>query len=368
VVLRVGVVGVNGIGLAHLWALKSAKTSELAAVCDIDAERAAKAAADFEVPAFTDPHELYGLGALDAVVIATPPGTHGELVRDALAAQLHVYCEKPITPTADEGYALADAARERGRVLQIGFQNRLHAGYTALRETFAELGALRRAHVTATNWFRTQRYFDASPWRATWRMAGGGVLMAQAVHQIDALIATVGMPTRVRATARTAAHRAEVEDVARAELEWENGASGTVVASLNEPAGYERFELIGSRGAVMLENGYDLQLARYEDVQTQIDQSSEEYPSEPAAWAALEVKRDKSEFHLFVAAHREFAAAIEAGRPPAVDGTSGTRAVEFANAVYLSAVLHDEIALPLSPGAYSSVFEELASGRRVLPL
>jgi predicted dehydrogenase len=80
------------------------------------------------------------------------------------------------------------------------------------------------------------------------------------------------------------------------------------------------------------------------------------------------VTPDKSEFHLFRAAHREFADAIAAGREPAVDGTSGTRAVEFANAVYLSTVTEQEVTLPLPPGAYASVFEELASGRRVLPL
>jgi predicted dehydrogenase len=366
-VLRVGVVGVNGIGQAHLWALKTAKTSELAAVCDVDADRAGKAATDFDVDSFTDARALYECG-IDAVVIATPPGTHGALARAALDANLHVYCEKPITPTSDEGYALATHARERGLVLQVGFQNRRHAGYTALRETFAELGPLHRAHVTATNWFRTQQYFDASPWRATWRMAGGGVLMAQAVHQVDALIVSVGMPLRIRATARTAAHRAEVEDVASIELEWDNGARGTVIASLNEPAGYERFELIGARGAVTLENGYDVRVARYDDTQTQIDQSPEEYPNEPMTWASLDVTPDKSEFHLFVAAHREFADAVTSRREPTVDGTSGTRAVELANAVYLSVVEEAAVTLPLTPGLYPPVFEELASGRRVLPL
>jgi predicted dehydrogenase len=317
-VLRVGVVGVNGIGQAHLWALKTAKTSELAAVCDVDAARVDKAASDFEVPAFTDAHALYASDTIDAVVIATPPGTHASLARAALAAQLHVYCEKPITPTAEEGYALAADARDRGLVLQVGFQNRFHAGYTAVRDICESLGPLQRAHLTATNWFRTQRYFDASPWRATWRMAGGGVLMAQAVHQVDALIASAGMPSRISAHARTAAHRAEVEDVAVVELEWSNGARGTVVASLNEPAGYERFELVGARGAVVLENGYDVRVARYEDVATQIEASEHEYPAEPAPWAPLDVTPDKSEFHLFRAAHREFADAIAAGREPAV--------------------------------------------------
>ena len=134
---------------------------------------------------------MYASGEVDAVVIATPAGTHGRLTRDALDAGMHVYCEKPIAPTADEGYALARHAREAKRTLQVGFQFRFHTGYAAAREAVADLGELARVNLTATNWFRAQAYFDASPWRATWSMAGGGVLMNQAVHQLDALIDTV---------------------------------------------------------------------------------------------------------------------------------------------------------------------------------
>ncbi len=82
--VRIGVVGVNGIGQAHLWALRVVETSTLAAVCDVDAARAEKAGADHDVPWFTDARAMNASGACDAVVVATPPGTHGDLVRDAL--------------------------------------------------------------------------------------------------------------------------------------------------------------------------------------------------------------------------------------------------------------------------------------------
>jgi predicted dehydrogenase len=223
-------------------------------------------------------------------------------------------------------------------------------------------------HLNATNWFRTQRYFDEGAWRTTWRVAGGGVLMIQAVHQVDALIATVGMPARVSASVRTRAHRAEVEDEAIVKLEWENGARGTIVASLNEPAGYERFEVVGALGAATLENGYDLRVARFDDVGTQIEKSTEAEGGARPEWAPVEVTPDKNEFQLFRRAHAEFADAIASGRPSIVDGESGTRAVELANAAYLSAVNDAEVTLPLAPVSYPSVFEELASGRRVLPL
>ncbi len=165
-----------------------------------------------------------------------------------------------------------------------------------------DLGPLRRVHVTATNWLRAQRYFDASVWRATWRMAGGGVLMSQAVHQLDALIAAAGMPTRVRVDVRNTSHRAEVEDDATIELDWPGGAHGTMIASLSEPAGHERFELYCERGAVALADGYDVRVARHDPVQQLVDECPDEFPLQAVEWESVAVPRAKSEWFDMVAA------------------------------------------------------------------
>src|SRR5690349_12009521 len=163
--MRVAVVGVAGIGQAHLFAVRALDDVELAGVFDVDAERAAKAANDHKTIAFATYHALCTSGDADAVVIATPPATHAPLVRDALAAGLHVYCEKPFTPTAGEGYELAQLAEQRGCTVQVGLQFRYHHGYAAVRKLVAngEIGELFRVNLTATNWFRAQRYFDACP-------------------------------------------------------------------------------------------------------------------------------------------------------------------------------------------------------------
>jgi predicted dehydrogenase len=363
--IRIGVVGVNGIGQAHMWALRQVEGAGLAAVCDIDHDRAAKAATDHDVPVADSIAAL--AGHADAVVIATPAGTHPQLARAALDAGMHVYCEKPIATTSDEGYALHAYATERGRVVQVGFQFRFHKGYAAMRDALGKLGDVRRVHVSATNWFRAQRYFDVSPWRATWRTAGGGVLMNQAVHQLDALIAAVGMPKRVTATVRNVVHRAEVEDDASAVLEWGNGARGTLVASLSEPAGSERFEIHCEHGAVVLTDGYDVQVARHDGVRRQVDECPDEFPASAPVWEPTTVERSRSEwFDMLVAAHRDFAAAVHEGRSPSVDAAEGTKSVELANAFYLSSMTDAPVSLPLPEGAYRPVFEELATGHRVL--
>ena len=364
--MRIGVVGVKGIGQAHLWALHSVEESELVAVCDVDVDAAEKNGADHKSAVFTDADALFESGVVDAVVIATPPGTHAPLVRGALAAGLHVYCEKPFVPSADEGYELARYAKATERTLQVGFQFRFHLGYAAFKDAVASIGQVRRVNISATNWFRAQQYFRASPWRGTWRIAGGGVLMAQAVHQVDAMIHTVGMPARVRGRVEAALHDAEVEDHAVVELEWANGARGMIVASLNEPAGVERFEVVGERGTVVLVDGYDVRVSRHEPVGEFVQTCEIEFPEDPPEWEVIDVPRAKSEwFDMMITAHRDFANAVATGRAPAVDGVEGTKSVELANAVYLSSLAGAPVDLPLPAGSYGPVYEELVAGRSI---
>jgi predicted dehydrogenase len=366
-VIRVGVIGVNGIGQAHLWALPRVDGAELAAVCDVDDGRAAAAGEQHSVPAFTSAAALWSSGTVDAVVVATPPGTHGELVRAALDAGGHVYCEKPLTPTIDEARALGAHATDAARVLHVGLQFRFHTGYAALRKAVAEVAPVHRVTVTATNWFRAQQYFRASPWRATWRVAGGGVLMSQAVHQLDALIAAVGSPSRVRGHIARARHDAEVEDEAVVALEWPDGARGSLVASLSEPAGVERFEIVGESGTVVLVDGYDVRVARHDPTSTLIAELAEEFPERPPAWETIDVPRAKSEwFDMLIESHRAFVDAIRHDRPSALNGSVGAQSVELVNAIYLSALQDRPVELPLPEGEYASVYEALAAGRTML--
>src|SRR4051794_14193203 len=297
----------------------------LAGVFDIDAERAAKAASDHSTSAFGTYDALCTGGDVDAVVIATPPATHGPLVRDAIDAGLHVYCEKPFTMTAGEGYALARAADEHGVVVQVGLQFRYHHAYALLRQFVAdgELGEVFRADLVATNWFRGQRYFDASPWRAAWRTSGGGVIMTQAIHQLDALITTVGMPSRVHARWYRANHRAEVEDEVIAMFEWPNGARGTLTASLNDPAGHELIRIHGDRGAVMVQ-GYDVTRASYASARDTTKNSADEFPDVTPAWRPVAIERKSSEwFDMMLDCYRDFATAIAERTPNHIPPTEG---------------------------------------------
>ena len=85
--------------------------------------------------------------------------------------------------------------------------------------------------------FRSQAYYDSAGWRATWIGEGGGVLINQSPHSLDRFTWLGGLPSRVTAYTATRNHKIEVEDVARAMLEYPNGAIGFIHCSTNETPG-----------------------------------------------------------------------------------------------------------------------------------
>jgi predicted dehydrogenase len=110
--VRIGVVGTSGwADFGHLPGLKAHPGAELAAICGRDRARAEEIAEKYGIPhVFTDYRELIAQGGLDALVVLTPDDLHHPVVMDALAARLHVLCEKPLALTAGQAREMHTAA------------------------------------------------------------------------------------------------------------------------------------------------------------------------------------------------------------------------------------------------------------------
>jgi predicted dehydrogenase len=130
--LRLGVIGVGGQGGGlHTRTWAGLPESRLVAVCDVNrkAAAAAKAQADEaqgskDCDAYHDFRELLAHPDLDAVSIATPDHWHALIALAAIRAGKHVYLEKPVAYTVEEGRALVNAVQQFGVVLQNGTQQR----------------------------------------------------------------------------------------------------------------------------------------------------------------------------------------------------------------------------------------------------
>lgn len=156
--IRVGMIGVGGMGTVHLRAFvkqtEEDKDIEVAAVSDIYTrrkERARGIARLTEKDVHHDYRDLLARNDVDAVLIASPDHWHGQMALDAMAAGKDVYLEKPMTHTIEEAKALVEAVRKYGRVLQVGNQGLSSPSTHKLKEIIdsGEVGPLLCAQATS---------------------------------------------------------------------------------------------------------------------------------------------------------------------------------------------------------------------------
>ena len=124
--VRVAVIGAGFVATkGHLPALKHNPDTQVVAVVDVNAARAAEVARAFDIPAtYTDYVTMLREVAPDLVIVGTTNLYHAPVSVDALNAGAHVLCEKPMALTVADAQAMADAAQRNNRLLTIGVHNR----------------------------------------------------------------------------------------------------------------------------------------------------------------------------------------------------------------------------------------------------
>jgi predicted dehydrogenase len=124
----VGVAGVGFMGENHARLVQPLPGVRLAGIMDQDGPRAEVVSTKYNTAAFTEFAPL--LNEADAVIIATPTSTHFDLASQAIEAGKHVFIEKPLASTAEEGEKLVAAAKEKGVVLACGLIERFNPAFT----------------------------------------------------------------------------------------------------------------------------------------------------------------------------------------------------------------------------------------------
>lgn len=251
---RIAVVGCGRISQHHFEAIAKVSGLSLAAVCDIDESRARHAGERLGVPWFTSLDAMLGGAAIDIVAVCTPSGMHPEHGIAAAKAEKHVISEKPMAVSldaADRLVAACDAAKVQLFVVK---QNRLNPPIRLLKRAVdrGRFGRIYLANVTV-RWQRPQEYYDAEPWRGTWKYDGGAI-MNQASHYVDLLQWIVGPVESVMAKTATQARKIEAEDSGAAVLRFTSGAIGVIeVNVLTYPRNLEgSITVIGETGTVKI--------------------------------------------------------------------------------------------------------------------
>jgi predicted dehydrogenase len=120
----IGAIGLGGQGTGD--ARRAAEFGDIVAVCDVQRQHAERARDQHfnKAEVFEDYRKLLDRRDVEAVTIGTPDHWHTEIALAALDAGKHVYCEKPLTLTVDEGKQLVAAVKKSGKVMQVGTQQR----------------------------------------------------------------------------------------------------------------------------------------------------------------------------------------------------------------------------------------------------
>jgi len=169
--VAVGMIGVGIRGSLLLERLYSGSkdTAAVVAISDAYTGNLAKAAARIATlggsapKRYADYRELLHDKSIDAVIVATPEHLHCRMLVDALAAGKHVYIEKPLAHTIEEGEKILHAAENSKCVVQVGTQNRSNSLYTRAKEMVAA-GMIGEVHYTRAFWYRNS-LDDAPAWR-----------------------------------------------------------------------------------------------------------------------------------------------------------------------------------------------------------
>lgn len=215
--LRTAVIGVGHLGRQHarIHATLSAEgRTQFAAVCDIAEETARSIAAERETSWTTDWRTL--IGKVDAVSLAVPTESHGEIACALLEAGIHVLVEKPISRTLLEADRMIAASAKSGALLQVGHLERYNPALVALRP-----------HVRAPLYFEIHRVGEF-----TARSLDIDVVLDLMIHDLDIVQWLVGEDvevTDVRAVGIPVL--TERVDAANARIEFASGAVANITAS-----------------------------------------------------------------------------------------------------------------------------------------
>lgn len=360
--VRLGVIGCGGMARQHMKYFSSIPGLQFAAVADNFAENLKLVTDTYAgVQGFTDSAKLIASGAVDAILICTPHYFHPELSIAGFKAGLHVLTEKPVAVTAKAAQEVNDEhAKHKGLVYAAMFQMRDAPLWKRIKHIIdsGQLGAVRRAIWIVTNWYRTQAYYDAGTWRATWKGEGGGVLLNQCPHNLDLLCWLMGPPSRVHAhVALGKHHHIEVEDDVTAYLEWSTGATGTFITSTGEAPGTDRLEIVGDRGKLIVEGKRITFTQTYDSVANFCATSDEAFGQPTADTITIDVKGDDPG-HRAVTAN--FVKAIaEPGTPLICSGESGLHELELGNAMLMSGLTKQPVNLPMDRAGYDALLKDL---------
>jgi predicted dehydrogenase len=360
--VRIAIAGCGGISYAHIGGYRilrenNVDTFQITATCDIDkdrAERAADAISQFQSDRpsiYTDFDKLAHDKVADAVDICSSVSSHHILALIALDNDMHVTIEKPFALTVKAGQKIVQTAEKLGKVIAISENARFAQGVRMSRwaldqDCIGEQQMMALGSTGAQVWY-PDKIVAGTAWRHDKMIAGAGAVLDLGSHSFDLIrylcgeVDEVYGVTKVLLPFRTQRNEAgnitqkvpsNVDDVAFAVLKFKSGAIGmfgTGWGGHGEPTGFQDgLTIQGSKGSlkdatgnprVTLDDGTKINIPQHFNESANTELKDKFFPKGIADTFALEL--------------HEFIRGIQAGEKPDNDGWHGLQDIIIAYAI-----------------------------------
>jgi len=357
---RIAIIGCGKVAHLHAKAIGNLPNAILAAVWSRTPASAEKFAAIYGAKAYSDIGAMIRENSIDLAIVCNPHPFHREVAVEAARAGAHVLVEKPLASTLEDCDIIIDECRRAGVRLGVISQRRWYAPVQRIRKAIDEgkIGTPALGTVVMLGW-RDKAYYDADPWRGTWDMEGGGVLVNQSPHQLDILLWLMGEVDEVYGLWRNLNHPyIDVDDTALAIVKFKNGGVGNIVVSNSQKPGiYCKVHVHGSNGASagVQTDGGAMFIAGSSAV---LEPPVNDLWTVPGEEQMLKdwVREDSELFnridptiYYMERQIEDFLQALDQNREPLVAGADGRRTVELFTAIYRSTRDHAPVKFPLEP-------------------
>jgi UDP-N-acetyl-2-amino-2-deoxyglucuronate dehydrogenase len=328
--MNFAIVGCGHIAKKHAEAIEHIEGANLVAVCDKVPQAMDEYVKKYGAKPYENLTDMLNDPSIDVVNICTPSGLHAPIAVEAAKAKKHVIVEKPIALTLEDADLIINTCKENNVKLAVVHPNRFRPVVQELKKLMDEGRFGKLSHANATvRWNRNQAYYDQAPWRGT-KALDGGVLMNQAIHNLDLLIWLMGDVEEVYSMSATRLRNIEAEDVSTGVVRFKNGALGVVEAATTiYPKNLEEsLSIFGETGTAIIGG----------TTATQFNHLAIESLNDEETNAIIEkVKANPLGKPGHQCIIEDMILAIQEDREPIVNGEDGKRALQLVLAFYESA-------------------------------
>jgi predicted dehydrogenase len=335
--LRFGIVGCGSASLPVCEAIAASPLTELAMVYDVNHVLAEDLSQRFQIPKMETFEELLTSPVVDVVYVAVPHHLLASLTKRVLEAHKHVLAEKPLAISLEEIDQLIDLASRHQLALGVYYEMRYAPAYAQAYELIqaGAIGNIIGVQIQTlidkplAYWQVGYGKRSLNPWRSIKAQAGGGVVLMNTSHLLDALFHITGLiVTNVSAEIDTLTADVEVEDMASATLRFDNGAIGNLIAGAHIKGAQhdECCFLYGTEGQIRLPDPYG-----NDPLQIYLKHSLGDFT--PDQWHSILMKPVPVHQHAI----DDFAQAVLSDQCVPIDAQAARRVLSVVMAIYQAA-------------------------------